>query len=1051
MGRRADLPSGRSAGSGHLGLCSTLSAVLLLVCLFLSAGRSAEAATWTSAVVDGWSCSEGRTLSAAGLLGYINSDNGDAVSAGVCYADKAYGISDLKHFSVYFTNTFPALVASIDSVHIIIDHQGVPGKTGAMIVHLSTNRTASSWYTGGTGNSQLDSGDVVWTELEQRHVFDATAFLDTPEKINNCEVLLLDKMLPSHKVYFDYARLEVRYTPMTPPVVANEAGASGISAVAATLNGALTSTGGGATEVRLYWGTVDGGTNVGNWATNRSLGVLGTGPFSSRVEGLVPAQQYSYRCRALNAAGEVWAPASSLFTTPSHSLEFIVPASTHSETVTPAFVALALTPVSAADVTVDYAVGGGNAETPADYVLPAGTLTFAGGTTNGTLQIVINDDPFYETNETFVITLTDPVNSALGAVTEHVVTIADDDKGLPGVDNDGGAMNISASAATLRTRLFETGNESPTLFVCWGPADAGTDLWAWPNVAELGVVGQGTYLTNVVGLVSNTLYYYRSCASNSVGAVWSPDAESFLADNPPQAQLTVNGGMETQAADGSNADAANWTRQDEQLLGRVALYARTGSYSMKYEKNHDGTYIYGSQSNAFRVSWNGQFADGGLHPAGGLRPGVVLAGSAYTRAKASGKDAAQFRFRWRCVDSGLSWMNGSLSHNSTTYQQISVGNPNPVPATDTGLRYRPELIRVTGDTAAATDFHGDDLSVVAFAPRMELEVAPSSTVMFPLTSVGASSETELGVRNIGASGTVLHGAYITEAADLTNAAWAQTAWVVCEDPNNAFSVANGASLAAAGGAGWQYGTIRFSPPASGTFTGTVRVATTDPIDRYSGGGTIQSSIVYEEYTLVGTGVSTYEIVATAGANGSITPADTVGIAQGGTTNFVITPDANHHIDDVLVNGVSVGPTNVYTFSSVDANHTIDAAFAANLVTNDVPAWWLAAYGLGTNDAAALADADGDGSPNWHEYYAGTNPTNAASVLQIESVAASAGTELTVTWASVAGKVYTVSECPDLAAGSWTPLATNITATAPLNSIPLDVSGMSAGFFRIELK
>lgn len=73
----------------------------------------------------------------------------------------------------------------------------------------------------------------------------------------------------------------------------------------------------------------------------------------------------------------------------------------------------------------------------------------------------------------------------------------------------------------------------------------------------------------------------------------------------------------------------------------------------------------------------------------------------------------------------------------------------------------------------------------------------------------------------------------------------------------------------------------------------------------------------------------YTITATAGANGSITPSGEVTVNKGESATFTITPNNGYHIEDVLVDGVSVGAVSTYTFSNVTANHIIHATFERN--------------------------------------------------------------------------------------------------------------------------
>jgi hypothetical protein len=72
--------------------------------------------------------------------------------------------------------------------------------------------------------------------------------------------------------------------------------------------------------------------------------------------------------------------------------------------------------------------------------------------------------------------------------------------------------------------------------------------------------------------------------------------------------------------------------------------------------------------------------------------------------------------------------------------------------------------------------------------------------------------------------------------------------------------------------------------------------------------------------------NTYIITPTAGANGSIAPGTPQMVYRGGSQTFLILPDASYQIANVLVDDVSQGPINSYTFNNVTASHTITASF-----------------------------------------------------------------------------------------------------------------------------
>lgn len=80
-------------------------------------------------------------------------------------------------------------------------------------------------------------------------------------------------------------------------------------------------------------------------------------------------------------------------------------------------------------------------------------------------------------------------------------------------------------------------------------------------------------------------------------------------------------------------------------------------------------------------------------------------------------------------------------------------------------------------------------------------------------------------------------------------------------------------------------------------------------------------------------LNAYSITASAGANGSITNNGTTTVLCGNNQSYTITPDAGYIVQDVLVDGVSQGPTTNYTFNNVMANHTISASFAVACLPN----------------------------------------------------------------------------------------------------------------------
>ena len=103
------------------------------------------------------------------------------------------------------------------------------------------------------------------------------------------------------------------------------------------------------------------------------------------------------------------------------------------------------------------------------------------------------------------------------------------------------------------------------------------------------------------------------------------------------------------------------------------------------------------------------------------------------------------------------------------------------------------------------------------------------------------------------------------------------------------------------------------------------------------------------------------------------------------------------------------------------------------------------------NANASSDFDHDGLIDWHEYLAGTSPTNDQSLLVITSEATAAqGAGILIHWASETGKVYQISRTADLGSGVFQYIATNLPATPSVNIYTDQTATGVGGIYRVEV-
>ncbi|HXB02569.1 MAG TPA: hypothetical protein VNV15_07095, partial [Opitutaceae bacterium] len=187
----------------------------------------------------------------------------------------------------------------------------------------------------------------------------------------------------------------------------------------------------------------------------------------------------------------------------------------------------------------------------------------------------------------------------------------------------------------------------------------------------------------------------------------------------------------------------------------------------------------------------------------------------------------------------------------------------------------------------------------------------------------------------------------------------------------------------------------------------------------------------------------FTITASAGSGGSISPSGAVSVAQGSSKTFSITANSGFTISSVTVDGANQGAISSYTFSNVQANHTIAAAFSATSTNFTITA--SAGSGGSISPSGAVSVAQGASQ---------TFSISANSGFTISGVTvdgASQGAITSYTFSNVQAN-HTISAsfqssgggC-QTAAGSWTSYATSTvtgTYTATFDATP-HASGITA--------
>jgi parallel beta-helix repeat protein len=144
---------------------------------------------------------------------------------------------------------------------------------------------------------------------------------------------------------------------------------------------------------------------------------------------------------------------------------------------------------------------------------------------------------------------------------------------------------------------------------------------------------------------------------------------------------------------------------------------------------------------------------------------------------------------------------------------------------------------------------------------------------------------------------------------------------------------------------------------------------------------------------------------------------------GGSVNFVASLGA------IVPVGWNITATATDPAGNTSALSSSVLVSAVDSVGDGIPNVWRASHfgGSGTttnSQSCAACDPDHDGMSNWQEFLAGTDPTNAASVLRISTLTLT-NSDVTISFQSVTGINYRLDVREDVETGGWSVLANGI--------------------------
>ena len=451
-------------------------------------------------------------------------------------------------------------------------------------------------------------------------------------------------------------------------------------------------------------------------------------------------------------------------------------------------------------------------------------------------------------------------------------------------------------------------------------SSAGTSIWKKVKI------NASTYLTNVVsvrGQVSSSSYSAFMAVTAS-GAVYTWGNTTYLGDNSASAARNYATQMTLPAEFASSVPAmisvtggigqAATTKNTYYILSNAGNLYTLGDNSLR----QCGDFTTTEKTSWVRVQ---KSATPGDYLTNINTISVQEHNSSYPGAAAI--TSTGVLYTWGVNSSGMIGRtdNGTLSGTMTTV------------SFDPGV---PVGFSVANDQALTVEVGGHTLVYTKVGSNQFCYVGHQiSGSMGDGTTTGAgTSSTNTMIYNCSSTPALAICGYVPVAADTSTSTIAATPTSIVANGTSTSTVtvtlknASNTQLTTSGGIVVIYttaGTIgSVTDNGNGTYTATLTSAITAGTATLS--FSINGAMATGTAAVTFTGGTTYSIVSSAGANGSISPAGSTSVNSGGSQLYTFTPSAGYIVDSFFIDGVAQAAANTYSFTNVTANHTINVTF-----------------------------------------------------------------------------------------------------------------------------